>query len=160
MYEYAGAGEEGFFPTVVPIACPVGMFWDEHARRCAPIVMSPPPPIVPILAGYYAGAPVGEWHDIEPNLFGVDAALKGCGLGMYWDGYFKRCAKVSVPLGPAPAPVTSRLDSHRATAGEDDYLFGADALAKGCSPGTYWNGWYHKCEPPFPQTLEEWSRLH
>src|SRR5208337_5526151 len=104
MYEYAGAGEEGFFPTVVPIACPVGMFWDEHARRCAPIVMSPPPPIVPILAGYYAGAPVGEWHDIEPNLFGVDAALKGCGPGMYWDGYFKRCAKVSVPLGPAPAP--------------------------------------------------------
>ncbi len=171
MNEYAG--EDAFFPAVVPITCPVGMVWDEHTRRCAPVVLAPPPPIVPILAGYYTGAPIPgspqEWHDIEPDLFGVDATLKGCGAGMYWDGYFKKCMRMHVPLGPAPVPTATGYFTGQEWHDVQPDLFGVDAILKGCGQGMYWDGWFRACKPthtrvtppdPFPPTLGEWERLH
>ncbi len=91
--------------------CPVGTYWDDYHGRCAPTMIPSPPPQVPtpLTSGYYTGQ-----GDIQPDIFGVDAILKGCKPGQYWDGWFQKCMATHVPLAPPPVdPFPPTLDEWR-----------------------------------------------
>jgi hypothetical protein len=146
---YAGDGVSSLGPRIMPATgCPVGTYWDDFHGKCTPVIPPPPQP-VPLTSGYYAGV-------AQPQM--------PCGPGEYRDPHTNTC----VPTIPMPPPQAPTFTGQGGDIPPD--LYGADAIKKGCMPGTYWDGWYQKCvalgrpiappPDPFPPTIEEWRKLH